>query len=263
MVQTPSTGTCLRVLNRFCKTNSNYELFYGSRILDSTQRVLVLDSSFNPPHCGHLNLVQRAVKHFGNCSLHVILLLSTNNADKLAQPASFDKRMDMMCIMADILEEDSIRASVGITKFGKFIDKSDAMHKELDPKIIITYLLGFDTVVRIFDSKYYKPLSTAEALKNFMEGTDFFCLTRKDEIDCTQQLNYVRGIASGDFEPDIPKSWHSKVVIEENDSHTSEISSSKLRKAIRNPKQDVSSFIPSEIYKYITEGHDNESIFDS
>ncbi|CAR23816.1 nicotinamide-nucleotide adenylyltransferase [Lachancea thermotolerans CBS 6340] len=251
LYRSPEGGKCLQILKRFQESISAFEIFHGQRHLDKCRRVLVLDSSFNPPHMGHYTLVERAVKYYGSTDLQVILLLSINNADKEIKPASLDKRMDMMCIMADLLSKNSLPVSVGITKYAKFFEKSTAISKELGHSPKISYLVGFDTIVRVFDSKYYAPLSVADALRDFMSETEFFCLTRDGETAVQQQLQYPGDIAKGVYEPNIPKSWHSKVVVEKGNEFFSHVSSSSLRKTLYDPNKDVSASVPPEIYHYI------------
>ncbi|SCU98862.1 LAME_0G00848g1_1 [Lachancea meyersii CBS 8951] len=250
------------ILNKFLTTRATFELFHGSRQFANDHRVLVLDSSFNPPHNGHYMLVKKAVEHFKNTNLHVILLLSIKNADKEVKPASFDKRMDMMCILCDLLEKNSIKTSVGVTRYGKFVQKSEAMHRNMGNNFKLCYLVGFDTITRIFDSKFYEPLLTADALKSFMVTTEFFCLTRSGDADSVKQLNYPNDIAEGKFEPEIPRSWHRKIVVEENDPSTQNISSTMLRKAIFNRENDTTALIPKEIYQYVTNNHPGVNIFE-
>ncbi|CUS24267.1 LAQU0S15e00694g1_1 [Lachancea quebecensis] len=251
LCRSPEGGKCLRILKRFQESISSFEIFHGQRHFDKCRRVLVLDSSFNPPHMGHYTLVERAVRHYGGTDMQVVLLLSINNADKEIKPASLDKRMDMMCIMADLLSKNSLPVSVGITKYAKFFEKSAAICKGLGHSPKITYLVGFDTIVRVFDSKYYAPLSVADALRDFMSDTEFFCLTRDGETAVQQQLQYPRDIAEGTYEPNIPKSWNSKIVVEKGDESFSHISSSSLRKTLYDPEKDVSASVPLEIYHYI------------
>jgi nicotinamide-nucleotide adenylyltransferase len=56
----------------------------------------ILDSSFNPPSIAHLSLVQSALKDHGSLEhspYRLLLLFSTQNADKAPSPASFAQRI--------------------------------------------------------------------------------------------------------------------------------------------------------------------------
>ncbi|SCU96425.1 LADA_0H00870g1_1 [Lachancea dasiensis] len=259
----PQSGHCSKVLEQFLRSNDGFLIFHSQQQLNTTRRLLVLDSSFNPPHASHYNLVKTAFQHYQRQGdeLQVLLLLSINNADKGVHPATFDRRMDMMCIMGDLLRRESIKTSIGLTKFGKFVDKSKVIQTSLGEHFKITYLVGFDTIIRVFDSKYYKPALTAEALSLFMNVTDFYCLSRKCDIPLVRQLNYPVDIANGIYEPNIPRSWSEKITVRDNDDLLSEVSSSMLRRSIFDPNVDDTPFVLPEIREYILNDHAGNNIF--
>lgn len=238
----------------FLVVHSNNEI----KALPFSSRLLVLDSSFNPPHLGHFNLVHRAVEHFKHhgqtCS--VLLQLSVNNADKAPQPASFPHRLEMMQVFAQELQSQlGCNCLVALTKHGKFLDKSEAIKEGLGRDLHIVYLLGFDTLIRLFDPKYYKPISVQESLAEFMQNTELFCLTR----DCQngEQMNWVRECEN------VPEQWEQKIILEHNsDSKTNSISSSNVRNIVKESpnSQDLSKFLPDSVTKYL-KLHDFKNIF--
>lgn len=256
-------GLCLKVLKMFEHRGENFKIIYGQHRAKGHERLLVLDSSFNPPHMGHYTLIKKALNFYQktNEKLHVLLLLSVNNADKTPKPASFDKRMDMMCLMADMLAEESVEASVAITTFGKFVDKSSAIHGEFGSQVSIVYLVGFDTIIRIFDPKYYAPLLPAQALESFMLNTEFYCLTRGTEVETLEQLHYSKEIRDGKYEPIIPKSWYDKVHVGKNVEKYASVSSSAIRDLFYTSPESVRNEIPSRISAYIKEQYPNSNIF--
>ena len=219
--------------------------------------LLVLDSSFNPPHFGHYTLIEKALEHYtgsNSGSVHVLLLLSINNADKNEKPASFDRRLDMMSLLAKHLSHNfsNLSPTVAICKSAKFVEKSNGIRDDLFVNGKIVYLLGFDTITRVFDPKYYVPSTVREAMGDFMEHTDFFCLTRGSEnssdSNLDEQAHYARDIAAGMYEPVIPSSWGSKINIIENRNKYNAVSSSALRKLlIKGEYEQASEDIPVEI----------------
>ncbi|SCU95531.1 LAFA_0G00848g1_1 [Lachancea sp. 'fantastica'] len=253
---------CSKHLESFLASKATFEIIYGHRQFSKIDRLLVLDSSFNPPHNGHLNLIRRAVQHYSDSKLHVILLLSLNNADKEPQPATFDRRLDMMCLLSDFLKDSSIMTSVGVTTYGKFVKKSEAMLEKLGNGFQIAYLVGFDTITRIFDPKYYAPRLVSEALGPFMENTELYCLTRCGNSEINDQLSYRKSIAEGLHEPEIPRSWHQKIVIEQNVPNFSQISSTLAREMIISAQPDAASLMPKAIYDYAIQRHDGVNIFE-
>ena len=97
----------------------------------TNEKLFVLDSSFNPPHNAH---VQMAMKSGGN----VLFLLSTVNADKTLY--NYEERIDYLM---------SLDFPVAICDCARFVEKA----KLLPP---CTFILGYDTLLRFFNPKYYK-----------------------------------------------------------------------------------------------------------
>lgn len=293
------------------KLIEKYELFIENQnsikfsIIDGLSKLehedkpilLVLDSSFNPPHWGHFTLVKKAVEYYSDrliqdsenkggenenktrSQINVLLLLSVRNTDKVNNPATFDKRCEMISFLKFELENEikpQINCSIGLTIFGKFIDKNKIIKDKYCPKGLIVYLVGFDTIVRVFDPKYYLPDPLSLALGEFMSTSEFFCLTRKtacknakngsyhyDEKEKLyfQQQNYSRDIINGKYLPIIPTEWGGKIKVVTNDNKFSAISSSAIRKKFHNKNVDdyLPELLPNSIIRYIESF--NETIF--
>ncbi|CEP64286.1 nicotinamide-nucleotide adenylyltransferase LALA0_S11e00694g [Lachancea lanzarotensis] len=253
---------CSEHLKTFLASNATFEIIYGQRQINNIDRLLVLDSSFNPPHNGHLNLIRKAAQRYRDSRLHIVLLLSLNNADKEVKPAAFDKRLDMMCLFCDSLEKDAMKTSVAVTTYGKFVEKSKVIHNKLGDGFQVVYLVGFDTITRIFDPKYYAPSLVAEALASFMDKTELYCLTRGGNSEIEQQLNYPEDIAKGEYEPEIPRIWHQKIVVEQNTPNANEISSTIVRSMISSGERGAIALMPKVIYEYALQKQDGLTIFE-
>ncbi|PKS05549.1 hypothetical protein jhhlp_008066 [Lomentospora prolificans] len=140
-------------------------------------RVVVLDSSFNPPTLAHMGMASSAARTYAkkaaaaggpeassSSDTRVLLLLSVRNADKAAKPASFPQRLAMMYVFAGELlakGQDGVEVvDIGLCTMPYFHDKCDAIEREgfysaagRSPEQI--YLAGYDTLIRIFNPKYY------------------------------------------------------------------------------------------------------------
>ncbi|KAK4239239.1 hypothetical protein C8A03DRAFT_14372 [Achaetomium macrosporum] len=125
-------------------------------------------------------------------TLRLLLLLSINNADKGLKPAAFDKRLAMMWAFArDVqhslrgnehgsasvdgpdgssdAEEEALSVDLGLAKMPYFHEKSAALagldfYKGTDEGLgdgvgdtEQVFLVGYDTLIRIFNPKYYGP----------------------------------------------------------------------------------------------------------
>lgn len=253
-------------LRQFVETNESFKIVYSTHstpLTPSTSGLCILDSSFNPPHKGHLSLITKSLQHQKGPSesVSVLLLLSVKNADKLVpKPASFEKRLDMMCLLADYIEKThKVPVSVGLTNHAKFMDKSQAIRgwasqfeaESCLHQLRFIFLIGFDTLIRIFDPKYYMPLSIADALADFMKFNEFFCLTRTDEKNdaIESQIRYVEIISSGST--DLPSEWARKIHLVSGEDEFLNISSSNIRRGSALKEQIWKGYVITTIAEYI------------
>ncbi|KAL0572912.1 hypothetical protein ABG067_009238, partial [Albugo candida] len=89
----------------------------------------------------------------------------------------------MMEIMARSFEKN---IAVGLTPHGKFIDKASAIASWFQHPVELEFILGYDTITRFFDPKYYNvPLK--EALTPFFSTCRLVCADRgQDECQFWQ-----------------------------------------------------------------------------
>lgn len=267
-----STPRFLKQLQEFLTSKSDFAIIYNtsaSFITSNTQRVCVLDSSFNPPHLGHYALVEESLvnnyDHIPMKNKAVLLLLSVKNADKIhPKPEPFETRLELMYIMAnELAKKYPVNISIGLTSHAKFVDKSLSVLNYIketedvhNPNIKLTFLVGFDTLVRIFNPKYYLPDKLTNSLEQFMRNTDLFCLTRTDDtFTHAEQSKYVDDIKSGSHE-DIPSHWSDNIYLMENignNNKISNISSSAIRKYIKDEEEIWKSEVLPKVSDYIVQ----------
>lgn len=139
--------------------------------------LIVLDSSFNPPTRAHLRMaVSAASEHRQNqqkqAPPRVLLVLGVSNADKEARPAALEQRLGMMWAFARDLRRgldeggggaEGVSVDICLSRQPYFHDKSEAIARSGfyggGPEQVV--LVGYDTLVRIFDPKYYGSVSAA------------------------------------------------------------------------------------------------------
>ncbi|KAH9481296.1 Nicotinamide mononucleotide adenylyltransferase [Psilocybe cubensis] len=160
-------------------------------------RISILDSSFNPPTLAHLALAnsrrsQGTNTNNGNGETPSydakLLLLSVKNADKTLKPgdATYEQRLEMMTLLASSVTRDAEQPStrptplqdanvaIAIIDEPTFVGKSDALLAFLQHRfasippptptpegIELTFLVGHDTLERLFSRRYY---SSEEAM---------------------------------------------------------------------------------------------------
>lgn len=266
-------------LLEFVASKADFRIVYSSSTTfplasSNTSRIVILDSSFNPPHLAHSTLAKEALEFSYNgevtpkLELLLLLLLSVVNADKLyPQPAQFDQRLEMMYMMAKYLEDKwNVQVSIGVTKHARFVDKSVAIIRYLQQyfaqdyhSMKLTFAVGFDTLERILNPKYYLPDKLLDLLSEFMRTTDLFCLTRAENVESyNQQMEYLRNLRHGKI-PEVPEAFMNNVhvmSVREDRDQIGLISSTAVRKAIVSGKGDHVPVIP-EVRAFI----ENQKIY--
>lgn len=228
----------------------------------------ILDSSFNPPSIAHLSLVTSALKQPAKSEYspyRLLLLFSTQNADKAPSPASFVQRIALMTMFAEDFSQTLKRSSpgtdladlsidIGLTKEPYYSDKSIAIRDTTPPfyssNPIHVHLTGYDTLIRFCNPKYYPeydpPLS---ALKPFFDAGHKLRVTQRptDSNDKSsnefgtveEQQKYVQNLRDGTREKDgFDPQWGSNIdMVQANEGVG--ISSTRVRNAAKDDKWDV------------------------
>lgn len=222
--------------------------------------VYILDSSFNPPTLAHARIILSALRSSRPSSKppRVLLLLAIQNADKATQPASFEERLAMMQVFAeDVLgdmkpaaqaggtepqQHDPTGIDIGLTTLPYFADKSlhispsEAYPSQETEQV---HLIGYDTLVRCLDTKYYPPAHTLAPLQPFLRQHKLRVTYRADDEwgDRDAQSKFLRDIGEGSLESvGGLKEWVTEKRIElvEGRKESEEvISSTRVREAAR------------------------------
>ncbi|KAL8785363.1 MAG: hypothetical protein Q9213_003428 [Squamulea squamosa] len=210
----------------------------------------VLDASFNPPTRAHLRIALSVLSSADHASKpqRLLLLLATQNADKAPKPAAFEQRLAMMTILAhDILEQSSksedLAVDIGITKHPYYHDKAIAIEESRyyadaatggQPQQV--HLLGFDSLVRLLDTKYYSPAHTFAPLSALFDRHRIR-VTRRIEDDnkygTMEEQDQVReALARGEREAEGGKrEWAVRIEMVEGEGEA--VSSTKVRDAVQ------------------------------
>ena len=256
-------------LTSFTHSSSKFRVVRTVNPTNTQPKTLyILDSSFNPPSIAHLSLVQSALKDHGRSEsspYRLLLLFSTQNADKAPSPASFVQRIAMMTIFAEdfsrMLKKSStgteladLSIDIGLTKEPYYSDKSIAIRDTTPPfyssNPIHVHLTGYDTLIRFCNPKYYPkydpPLS---ALKPFFDAGHKLRVTQRptDPSDKSsnefgtveEQQKYVNNLRDGTREKDgfLPQWGNNIDMVEANEGVG--ISSTRVRNAAKEGDWNV------------------------
>lgn len=167
-----------QVLRRLRNASSGVELVYipherwplpSNATSAAVVRLSCLDSSFNPPTLAHEKLMQH-----GNTFDARLLILSVTNVDKTlkASDASYEQRLEMMVDLAKSATDANV--AVALMDEPTFVGKSRKLKAFLRERGIqelkLSFLMGFDTLVRLFAPRYYSDAAGQEGngVKNAM-----------------------------------------------------------------------------------------------
>lgn len=260
------------MLQRFMVSPSNFEILKSVPApRPSTPDVLyVLDSSFNPPTSAHLRIASSALEENARPSARLLLLLATQNADKPSKPALFEDRLAMMELFAEdlltslrsSLSEDHLpQVDIGVTKKPYFVDKA----AEIDAAGVYptaleqVHLTGHDTLIRIFDPKYYPPTHTLQPLGPFLSQHRLRVTLRPDGDwgSAEDQKAFLMSLAQGNKESQGGKrEWAQRIeFVEAKDPEDRSVSSTKAREAIRSNTGNLEWLVPRRVQEYISIQH--------
>jgi len=132
--------------------------------------LLCLSASFNPMTVAHAVLVDEGSRLAS--PQEVLLLLATANVDKHGEGLPLEQRLDLLLRFA----EPRPRVSVAAVYHGRFVDKLDGIRAAYPDATRVRFLLGFDTLVRLFDAKYYDDRDAS--LTRLFEGSECIVANR-------------------------------------------------------------------------------------
>lgn len=180
-------------MNRF-NPKSNYEylveqlvpdgeptirfVYRAKNFIDTSEGKLgVLSGSFNPLTLAHLKIIELAENQKGLNEL--LLLLAKANVDKNVFGATLSQRLTILECYAKTRDN----LSVAVSSHGRFVDKvsalkvQDKLHAPLyPPDTQIYFLIGYDTLVRVFDRKYYSCMD--KELSELFDQCEFIVTNR-------------------------------------------------------------------------------------
>jgi nicotinamide-nucleotide adenylyltransferase len=132
--------------------------------------LLCLSASFNPMTVAHALLVDEGSRLVS--PQEVLLLLATANVDKHGEGFPLEHRLDLLLRFA----EPRPLVSVAAVYHGRFIDKLHAIRGAYPDATRVLFLLGFDTLARLFDAKYYDDRDAS--LTRLFEGSECIVANR-------------------------------------------------------------------------------------
>lgn len=254
-------------LKDFASSTSRFRVLWSvpqkdPAVAAHTKLVSVVDSSFNPPSRAHLHIATSALQADPTTteSKRLLLLLATQNADKAPKPASFEDRLVMMTILAREIERQVPRVAVdvGVTKEPYFHAKAAVVDQSgYYGQATQVYGVGFDSLLRIFDRKYYGDKGF-ETLRPFLGRHKVRATLRLDDKwgGDAEQRGFVEAILKGERQDEgIDRSWGQNIeIVEGKKEGEMAVSSTKAREAAKDGDvKTLETMVVDEVAKWILE----------
>jgi nicotinamide-nucleotide adenylyltransferase len=152
----------------------------------------------------------------------------------------------MMKLLSQKIEStSSASALIALSKHPRFVDKARDISKVFPDMNTMVWLVGYDTLIRILDKKYYQN-SLERELGRFWKRNRLVCAIRGDDVS---ERAYVERIKKGEVEG-VPAAWGEYVTVIEPVGK--EHSSTKARKAaVESRWEELDKVVPMEIAEYI------------
>ncbi|KAF7717376.1 Uncharacterized protein PECH_006686 [Penicillium ucsense] len=264
------------LLKQFIASNKEFEVLAtisASNAPPPARTLYVLDSSFNPPTCAHLRIASSALLEQSEPGSRLLLLLATQNADKPSKPASFEDRLAMMELFAhDVrshlatvklsqtgtaVTEDGPTIDIAVTKKPYFMDKAAAIEASgiYQEHLEQVHLTGFDTLIRIFDPKYYPPNHDLQPLGPLFSRHRLRVTLRPSDAwgSLNEQEEFIASIARGDRENEGGRrEWAQKIqLVEGRKPGAPSVSSTRAREASQSAPDDLDWLVPDNVRQFL------------
>ena len=120
-----------------------------NRVSKQKKKLGIFSGSFNPMTISHVEMIDAAQSRFKLDE--ILLILAKTNVDKEIFGLPLAKRLITLSHYAEKREN----FSVAVSSHGRYIEKVEALKSIVPSGTEFCFIVGYDTFVRIFDSKYY------------------------------------------------------------------------------------------------------------
>ena len=153
----PDYEAFTQLFNRLDPTASpRIELVHRAEvpISEPSKRLGIFSGSFNPLTLAHTQMIEDTLAEYQLDEL--LLLLAKANVDKTV----FGLPLAARLLTLERYTKNREKCSIGVSSHGRYLDKITALKAILPPETEFHFIVGYDTLVRIFDPKYYTDFYT-------------------------------------------------------------------------------------------------------
>ena len=205
----------------------------AQQIKTAGRKLGIFSGSFNPLTVAHIEMIEAAQKKYDLDE--ILLILARANVDKGVFGLSLADRLSMLKLYAADREDFSVAAC----SHGKFIEKIEALKPVYPPGTHFSFIVGYDTFIRLFDPKYYTDLHGA--LEALFDQCRFIIANRQNyDTDAVRQV-----MDNPDYQP-----YAGRIDLIELPDFFAEISSTDIRAQIQ-AGNSVDHLVPTEVQEFL------------
>ena len=193
------------------------------------RRLGVFSSSFNPMTAAHARIAELALEAYQLDE--VMFELSKVNADKILFGASLAERLWMLKRFVN----GRPRYSVVLCSHARFVDKAQAIRATYPQETQIYFIVGYDTLVRVFHPKYYTDMEAE--LAALFAASEFIAVNRGE--------NGVEAVKAF-LEQPVCRPYTDKIHLLALDPQHARLSSTQVRERLKQ-EMPVTGMVPAEI----------------
>lgn len=195
-------------------------------------RVAVLPSAFNPPTVAHMELLElaRVVEGIDTTAA----LLTTRNVDKGLHGATLAQRVAMLLAAV----QPGTNRAVLAANAARIAGQGEALRRQF-PGVAFDFVAGYDTLVRLFDARYYEDMGATLA--------DFFAhhrvlATNRGEATIEVVREFIESTPAA-------REFRERILVRELHAHPASLSSTLARDAAARGEQHPA--VPAAVAEYI------------
>ena len=209
----------------------------SQHIVGDAERLGIFSGSFNPLTVAHVRMMETART---NSNLQeILLLLAIANVDKDVFGLTLADRLLALKFYAASREDVSVAAC----SHGRFIEKLRALKAACPQNTHFSFIVGYDTFVRIFDAKYYIDIHTA--LKSLFNQCRLIVANRDaHNADAVREFLKLPGV----------RPFAKYIDLIELPGFYANISSTQIRTQIENGDA-IDNLVPSAVQDFLSATH--------
>jgi len=211
----------------------SFVLKAASGVKPTNQKLGVFSASFNPMTNAHVKMIEEAERNYDLDEL--LLILAKANVDKGIIGASLEERL----LMIKLYAQKHPQFSVAACSHGRFVEKVKLIRPLYPPETEVYFIIGYDTLKRVFDSKYYTNLES-ELIELFSMSR--FIVANRDVNDA-EMIEKLLSLKEN-------KPYAEKIDLIELSPFYANISSTEIRNRIQSG-QAIDDLVPPEILTYL------------